>query len=310
MKKLLVILLIAMLLVPLGARAEGPGFDSPEAAAAAYIAGLQHNDLREMLDAFAIETYVEHYDVVALAQRLGAYVFTSMPLPPLDDFARQVNVEARRGEIVTAIRWQYASLMIDPDQADALYDTAPIKDVDANDFLRDYYARADENLPLNIAFDGDFVDGFAWAAFPEYYAFSAQRGLYRSTAWLNADQVEEVVAFLKIDGRDYVLLMQTLRYGERWYAGRLGGMLAMCLGPDVDKVGLVPVESLGMDDATFEALWQRCRDDEELMAMTAEHDALLEGIDFMTVDSPEDVDAATVERLDALAEQIQARIAQ
>ena len=50
---------------PTAVKVEGPGYTSAEEAARAYAEALKAGDLNAMLSTFAVESYVEHFDMAA-----------------------------------------------------------------------------------------------------------------------------------------------------------------------------------------------------------------------------------------------------
>lgn len=90
---------------------EGPGFASPEEAAAAYLMAFKNRDLEAMLAAFAVESLAERYDLRETLSQLKAYALNySMPLPSVDEFSIQFNAYVRAQRLIERIFLQYMSL--------------------------------------------------------------------------------------------------------------------------------------------------------------------------------------------------------
>jgi hypothetical protein len=113
MRKLVSLLLVLFLVSAPGALAsesvthEGPGFASPEDAVHCYLEGLRNGDVQQMLSAFAIETYVDHYDIIAACRRQGSYNPNSpIGMPNSSPLWRNINIESRRGDLVKFINFQ------------------------------------------------------------------------------------------------------------------------------------------------------------------------------------------------------------
>lgn len=88
---------------------EGPGSASAEDAAAAYMNALAGADVEAMVGAFAIETFVDRFDLRAYLERIGVFSAAAAPvlIPPETPFTRALAVEERRGSVFGQIRFQY-----------------------------------------------------------------------------------------------------------------------------------------------------------------------------------------------------------
>ena len=114
---LLVIIVAILLVVDLpsgsgGGRTSGVrevGFDTPEEALIFYLEGLRDSDLEKMISAFALETLIENYNLEAQIERIGgAYgQFLEIRMPNSNDFITAMNLESRRGGVVSGIITQY-----------------------------------------------------------------------------------------------------------------------------------------------------------------------------------------------------------
>ena len=92
---------------------QGPGFDTDREAVEAYINAFIAGDISEILSTCAVESYVDGYSLVKNAERIGALnspTFTGAEIPLSGDFARQLNIEARRSELTDMIRKQFLGL--------------------------------------------------------------------------------------------------------------------------------------------------------------------------------------------------------
>jgi len=89
---------------------EGAGFDSPEAAATAYLEAFKAGDLDAMVACFAVESYVEGCDYEAQLDRIGAFMYTTAltyPIPTDSGLGQEINFEARRGQIISYARTHF-----------------------------------------------------------------------------------------------------------------------------------------------------------------------------------------------------------
>jgi hypothetical protein len=87
---------------------EGPGFANPEDAARAYLTFLKDQNLSGMLSTFAIESYVEHYDLESFIKRLRSYhPALTIKLPNTNEYTKELNIGMRRSQISDQIVRQY-----------------------------------------------------------------------------------------------------------------------------------------------------------------------------------------------------------
>lgn len=142
------------------AKMEGEGFFSPEEAAAAYISGLQENDISKMISAFAVETYAANYSLNQMVERLGTYMPSLGYIPPISEFSLQLNTEERRSAIVDAIKGHYLVLT---GSGAVLGENAgiavPLNEYSSSDKLLDSLFVSDDTPYLSqIRFEEEFID--------------------------------------------------------------------------------------------------------------------------------------------------------
>lgn len=114
----LVLLMVATACAPLVAQAayEGPGWDTPEGPVEVYLEGLKEQDISKMISAYAVETFIDNYDLAAQVARIAVYNLSMVPrLPNTNQLTRDINVETRKNQIVQAVIWQITSVAM-PEQ--------------------------------------------------------------------------------------------------------------------------------------------------------------------------------------------------
>lgn len=217
-------------------RIEGPGYDTPEEAATAYIEALQKNDLNGMLSTFAVETYVEHFDLAYLVERMRSYVITMGYVPGISDYAAALNLEYRRSQISQSIREQYLTLM-----GSACVDGKPIlnrEQLDGDAFLANIFAPEDRSFLSQIRFEGEFLAMDALR--DDFDGEEIASAIETCRADAGADEAECLVAKLQIAGDPYVLFINAVRYGDSWYNLSLGGIPSYRMGLDTFTGGISP----------------------------------------------------------------------
>ena len=211
---------------------EGEGFDSAEDALFAYLEAMQAGDVKAMISTFAVETYVDHFDVVAQAKKAGGYS-TSMvqPIISKDDYTRAININLRENDIIQSLLAQYfyfagmyelygevtsytdfygfgsPQKFFDTLQDDNWMET--LSDLKYGDILSDEYLR--NILPV------------------EYYSESTQKVLIANSSVLGCDEYVSLAVNVEFDSKEYIFSMDIIRYGDKWFNYRRG-MISDFLG--------------------------------------------------------------------------------
>lgn len=216
---------------------EGPGWPTAEEAARAYLDAFSKADLAGMAGAFAIETYVEHFDFGAQLDRLMCYIpQAEIPYPNSDDFCKAMNVEKRQNNIVNSIHFQIFSLCFPDIDPTMLTSFGGKSAVDPAEFARKLGAGS-ASVMKDFAFLG-FVDP---ALLSEHYLKDQnQKNLAKLTGIYGADELKSVAASISVEGKPHLFCCDAIRYGEKWYLCSLGGNIGILLGMDVYHGGLSP----------------------------------------------------------------------
>lgn len=89
---------------------EETGYETPEETALAYMNAIKNKDIEQMVNLFAIETYVQHCDIQAW-QESGTYSCYSSPLPMDNNiFTQKLNIMMRRNEVFKYLRYLYINI--------------------------------------------------------------------------------------------------------------------------------------------------------------------------------------------------------
>jgi hypothetical protein len=258
-----------------GGKIEGPGFETPEEAAKAYLTGLKDQDINAMVSTFAVETYVEHYDLQAMVERLKTYTPSlEIRLPGNTDYNQQLNVVARQNQITGAILNQYMFY----NATDELGDFTPtlLKEPDeAADFIEKFesdtedYVFADleigsslsmESLPDDLEPDelesylesegllenlqDDLPEDFLEDLYGNFVSEPNQNNIERQakTIGVEAEDVANVVVAFEANGDTWVFCPQAVRYNGKWYLQSLQGNLSILANMAIYTGGLGPIE--------------------------------------------------------------------
>ena len=224
-------------------RMEGDGFAMPEDAAAAYIRGLQENDLNAMLSAFAVETYAEKYSITKMIERVGTYTPTFRYLPNISPFSLQLNVEVRRSEIMNSIRSQYLVLTQAGQLSEEyLMKPVPMGDKSAQEITDLLFAADDTPYLSNIRFENEFISPMVLSS--NYMNQHNLANIGKQAETIGANAMMSVAAKLYVNDVPYLLTMDTVQYGRKWYVASFPGNIGMILGIDSAHAGLISFDEV------------------------------------------------------------------
>ena len=214
---------------------EGEGFDTPEEALTCYMEGLKKLDFEQMLNAFAWETQIKHYNFKAFFERIRAYHYTMRPrIPSVNDFMFSANVNV--------IRFNQADLIYRSLEQYILGDDSPIKQPtgtitfqkDSDDvtiFLQKFENGRLEKLTKmsNIRFlsPDDITEGkFSNGKNPENFI--------RQTSCYGADEAVNLVGVANVGDETLFCCPTICRYGNKWYLVSVSSMTSNILGVSND----------------------------------------------------------------------------
>lgn len=226
-------------------RLEGEGYDSPEEAVTAYAEYLKEGNLEGMLSTFAVESYVENFDMamyiemngIILSPRAMAVTGT---YPWNNDPGAALNLELRRQQVCDIIYAQYISQLLAGTEYESILDGMP-KPLDAPSDEAEQFIRilrrppGFSNMKIGKALFGE--DMLSESVLEQHSEI-----LTRPNA-AKADKLQDVCLELTIDGADYFLFFQTGRYHGKWYNMDSNSTLALLLGESSARFcgGLYPV---------------------------------------------------------------------
>ena len=217
---------------------EGSGYPKAEDAASAYLTALKETDIRGMIGAFAVETYVDHFDFEAQLSRVKAYGLVTEPgLPASNGFTRELNIYQRTGNIAASIRYQYMTLFAPSSGVmdGAMRFLASDDDISALTGLLGDPAYPESLRSLEI------VKFIAPEDLTEDYTSEANLKYIRKTALIcGADEIKSIAASVKIKGQEYLFCFDAANYGGKWYLISFGGDIGVLLGLSGFSSGIMP----------------------------------------------------------------------
>jgi len=226
---------------------EGPGYSTPEEAARAYVEAIKSMDVRRVWSTFAIESYVKNYDFVSSIERVRAYTPAMQQLAPSsNDFSYSVNILRRLNDAAPpySAQWAYeitdGGTVVFPSGYTEGNKTVP-DGLNYSQFSRYLEDSASEKLTQIQSIEiTDIVlpDNFSRYArkygleylLDTYFNETNTNNLETNRRILGADEIVDVLIFLKIDNEEYVMAPNLVRYGDSWRVLSRTGNVGMLLG--------------------------------------------------------------------------------
>lgn len=227
-------------------RLEGEGFDSPEEAVVAYAECLKEGDLEGMLSTFAVESYVDNFDLEAYCELMGSFQMhmvksSGVAFPDGEGLTEEINVEMRRGNIIEMIYYQQMAGLLSGTEFEGVLEGQLLS------ALRDQEKEQLDELMRVLRQDPGFSDmeiGETLCAEDMLSKDDYERyldSLDRVNAYRGADELQDVCLELTINGEDYQLFVQTGLYHEKWYNLTFNSSLGAMSGVSPVSGGLYPL---------------------------------------------------------------------
>lgn len=212
-----IILLIPKDSEPVSQTLEGSGFDSPEAAITAYAKALSEGDVEGMLRTFAIESYVENYDLEAQIKRVGFYLFTpnEAGLPNDSQYKQELNNYSRLAAVTTQIINGYFALT----GVDNSKTYLPFSKQEENweETLDDFLEQLESpklDKKLSSIEIGDVLTAEDLLSDESYEVYDPESPY---GDFLDVEEFYDLAIEIAFDGEDYYLFMLTAKIDGKWY---------------------------------------------------------------------------------------------
>ena len=217
---------------------EGPGWDTPEEAVLHYLEGFKEQNLYKMIGAYAVETYVELFDLQAQLERITVYSMNMVPrMPNAGSLLRQINIETRKNEIVQSILWQISSACLpDQDFSAIIPFTGKENEETAAEFLGRITA-AIESVDFSQL---KFICFIPPELIVEVYASERnQKTMQAQSAHLHCLEVRSMIAVFTVSGNVGLLTCDAVRYDAGWFMLRTPGNSGWLLNLSAMSGGVV-----------------------------------------------------------------------
>lgn len=206
---------------------EGNGFSSPEAAITAYAKAFRDGDIEKMISTFAIESYVNCFDLEEYISTVGFYSFYNAEIgfPNESNYQELLNQYTRQNYIVGQIKNGYFTLT-NIDNSKATYTFfRDNRDAEIETFLNQLnYPNLDKKLSRikigNVLDKDDFSTN-------EYYSKRL-----KNYSYLNVEEFCDTAIEIEFDGEQYYLFMLTAKIDGKWYNISFNSPLGILNGMD------------------------------------------------------------------------------
>ena len=216
-------------------RIEGSGYASAEDAVSAYLEAFKNADVEGMLSTFAVETYVENFDLEAVIMSDNAYYREYIQSFPSDSkFAIELNTHQRQYQIAQTIIRQYFSVFIP-----TLVDEQFISFADTQEARR--FINSLNNQSNFESMHSMSVLGFiSPSRLIDYFSSEDyHRFIDHQSDIASAQGLESIVARVEIKNQVYLFCFDVACYEEIWYIYQSGGFTGSILGLYVTSGGVV-----------------------------------------------------------------------
>lgn len=224
---------------------EGAGWDVPEDAVLHYLEGLKEQNIGKMISAYAVKTYIDHFDLKAQLALLGMHdMHMTPPMPNSGNILREINIESRKNQIVESILWQITSICLPgQDFSKAVLLTSENGGEEVSVFVE----RIEKAFGAVDFGTLKFLHFTPPGQVNELYASESNQEKIRAMiAPFGAAELRGVIAFFTIDGNYCVIACDVIRYGDRWFIHRSNGNIGalMALDPTPSGVLSIPQDEL------------------------------------------------------------------
>lgn len=222
---------------------EGPGYDTPEEAVVAYLEAMKKGDVPGMLSTFAVETYIDNYDLIKQVERTGGYTPGTVPsLKSVDNYTRSINISRRRGDLVYQLRVQYFMVNEKDDYYPRPLSIGEGREFRTSEELFNTIMNPEWTRELSQLEYGDIwtYDEFKSNLSTDYdWDLDYQRRRSQYIDEQGCDEFVPLIAEVKFRGEDYFLSLDVVCYDNKWYNVSLGGLISQYLGASMYNYGFV-----------------------------------------------------------------------
>jgi len=236
-------------------RWECEGFDTPGEAITAFCEALKEYDFDKAISTFAIESYCEHYDFAGRTQRMGSFQPLStygIISPAENGFSSNVNDILRVSTIATSITRPLQMLALD----NMVSSSEDEKEKELGEALRSYQIYKTEDfsyaeLQSAVAGMQKYPD-FSEVEISEplsplalgtlnasYLTMNNLSNILRQGVIAGASGSTEMGVVMEDKRNIYLVTMNVVKYGDKWYNGSLGGIFMVLMNVEAARQGII-----------------------------------------------------------------------
>lgn len=234
-RKLIICVLFAVLIVSCveihTVKAAEKGQKTKEEVVLTFMEALKNQDVEKMLSLFAIDSYVQNFDIRVL-EEYGTYNLEGDSLLPIgnNQFAEKLNVMIRKYQVVRDLRYLYQTFASVWGVGSLEMETGE----SGQDVLDHFWLVKDEEDLLDIEVENDFVDAktlydsrnTSSTSYEEYVGKDIERRL----KYLRCDEIQPMAVRFEWNGLPFILFMEVARYDDSWLILQMGGTLVRSMG--------------------------------------------------------------------------------
>lgn len=222
-------------------RYEGPGYDTPEDAAIAYLYGLRDRDYLSMISTFAIESYIDNYDLNAFLARVKSYTLSfEVRIPTNDKESRELNILYRLSKVVDMMLMQYLYITIP-----TAYSEGGLRILQTEEEQKTFLETVNSEMAAYPFADLEILDVLQANQVDERYDMELNQKNIANQAMTFTREVKNVAnlgVVFRADNHKWMFCPQLVSYNDCWYIASLQGNLAHLQGINYAGGGIFQID--------------------------------------------------------------------
>ncbi len=234
---------------------EGNGADSPEEAVSNYLKALQSCDYNKIISCYAIESFVENYNVGLYIEHMNCAPLNMNMIHPDNKLLEQTGKYEVLSEIAKVVKYQIWNLS----KNDFFKKGNIIKNNgNPSEVIKKAFPENAESRLQNITFLNFIsVDDVLTFNFGNPYAYNRLeenvnefkeaviKSYGKNKKIFGCSNIQDVTVAFTIDGDKYYYFAETLQYGNKWYISSRQGYLASLIGLNLTAGCIADIHELG-----------------------------------------------------------------
>lgn len=207
---------------------EGKGYDAADKAAMAYAEALCEADIDKMLSTFAIETYINNYDLKEFisSRKTYQYYYAEYAFENNGEFQTQVNYYSRIFELVKDFKQLYYYLVLDDADYTAMETFIQSDSSEIEDFVKQVSDPAFEQKMSNSKLRRILTPEM----FNDIDLLIYKNAITTGYSYLNCDEIVSFAIEFDFDGNEYYIFVDTGCFEGVWYNISVKSSLGICAG--------------------------------------------------------------------------------